>query len=192
MLPSCTGQTLHQARIKWHIPCSHLGATDKAELLTIFNMSLEAGSPPTPWKVASITQIPKPKDLGTMRPISLLSCAAKILDRMVLDRLKWQVGELHPHLFAFQSRRNTTTCLMILLGALRSRSSLVFFLDLEKAFEVANPSAILEALAEKGVRGCHLQWLEGFLTGPPLHPAASHLGHPAGQPFQPIYFQRID
>ena len=53
---------------------------------------------------------------------------------------------------------------MTLLGALRSCSSLDVFLDLEKAFEMANPSAILEALAEKGVRGRLLQWLEGFLT----------------------------
>ena len=29
---------------------------------------------------------------------------------------------------------------------------LVVFLDMEKSFEVANPSAILEAFAEKGVR----------------------------------------
>ena len=115
---------------------SNLWATGKPELLTIFNMSLEVGSPPTPWKVTTITSIPKSKDPGTMRPISLFSCPAKILERMVLDQLKWQVGEFHPHLFAFQSCRNTSTCLMILLGVLRSHSSLVVFLDLEKAFEV--------------------------------------------------------
>ena len=84
-----------------------------------------------------------------MRPISLLSCPVKILVRMVLDRLKWQVDELHPHLFAFRSRRNTITYLMTLLAGLQSRSSLVVFLDVEKTFEVANPSAILEVLAEK-------------------------------------------
>ena len=128
-------------------------------------MSLEVGSPPTPYKVATITSIPKPNDPGTIRPISLLSCPAKILERTVLNRLKWQVSELHPHFFAFQSRRNTTTCLMTLLGALRLRSRLVVFLDLEKALEEANPSAILEALAEKEVKDNLLQWLEGFLTG---------------------------
>ena len=41
---------------------------------------------------------------------------------------------------------------MTLLDALRSRSELVVFLDLEKAVELASPPAILEALTRKGIR----------------------------------------
>lgn len=132
-----------------------------------------------------------------MRPISLLSSTGKLMERMVLARLKWQVGELHPSLFAFQSRRSTTTCLMTLLGTLRSRSGLVVFLDLEKAFEMASPPGILNALAEKGVRGHLLQWVRGFLTGRRAqvrfqgHLSDSHshtLGTPQGSCLSPLLF----
>ena len=152
-------------------------------------------------KIATITPISKPKDPGTMQPISLLSWYAKIVERMVLDWLKWQVGELHPHLFVFQLSRNTIICLMTLLGALRSRSSLVVFLDLEKVFEVAIPSAIIEALAGKECQGPppavagrvpdRAQCLRE-ISGLPLHPATSFLWHPAGQLSQPVSFQRTD
>ena len=121
-------------------------------LLSLYNLFLQTGALPSEWKVAIIQPIPKPKDPTTMRPISLLSCPAKILERMVLARLKWQSGSFHPSLFAYQSHRSTTTCLMTLLDALRSRSELVVFLDLEKAVELASPPAILEALTRKGIR----------------------------------------
>ncbi|KAK8392399.1 hypothetical protein O3P69_014635 [Scylla paramamosain] len=61
-------------------------------------------------------------------------------------------GDLHPHLFTYQQRKRTTTCLLTLLGALCSRSGMVIFLDLEKAFELADPSAMFEALVEKGMK----------------------------------------
>ena len=99
-----------------------------------------------------------------MRPISLLSCPSKILERIGLNRLKWQTGDLHPSLFAYQQQRSTSTCLMSLLGLLHSRSGLVVFLDLEKAFELASPPAILEALINKVIRGHILQWVSNFLT----------------------------
>ena len=110
---------------------SHLGRAAKSVLLGLYNMSLAKGSPPTPWKTATIHPIPKQNDPGALRPISLLSCVGKVMERMVLARLQWQVGPLHLHLFAFQRQRSTTTCLLTLLGALRSRSGLVIFLDLE-------------------------------------------------------------
>ena len=84
---------------------------------------------------------------------------------MVLARLQWQVEPLHPHLFAFQRQRSTTTCLLTLLGALRSRSGLVIFLDMEKAFELASPLAILDTFTTKGVKGKLLCWLREYLRG---------------------------
>ncbi|KAG0723006.1 hypothetical protein GWK47_005777 [Chionoecetes opilio] len=88
----------------------------KAALLALFNLSLATVTLPASLKTATIQPIPKPKDPGAMRPISLLSCPSKILERLVLVRLKLQIGELHPSLFANQANRSTTTCLMTLLG----------------------------------------------------------------------------
>ncbi|KAK3883682.1 hypothetical protein Pcinc_012002 [Petrolisthes cinctipes] len=63
-----------------------------------------------------------------------------------------------------QAHRSTSTCLMTLLGKLRSHKGLVVFLDLEMALELASPPAILEALTEERVCGLILQWLEEFLS----------------------------
>ncbi|KAK8401048.1 hypothetical protein O3P69_002672 [Scylla paramamosain] len=91
------------------------------------------------------------------------------------------MGEFHPSLFTFQSRRSTTNCLLTLLGALCSRFGLVVFIELEKACELANPLAIFEVLARKGVWGRLFRWLSGFLTN---HRAlVSFQGHvPISQP----------
>ncbi|KAG0730427.1 putative RNA-directed DNA polymerase from transposon BS [Chionoecetes opilio] len=122
------------------------------------------------------------------------------MERLVLACLRWQIGELHHLLFAFQPRRSATTCLMTLLGELRSRSGLVVFLDLEKAFELARPSAILEALAERGIGGRLLQWIAGFLTGRSarvhfqgrLSTAHAHtLGPPQGSCLSPFLFNML-
>ena len=84
---------------------SHLGRAAKSVLLGLYNKSLTEGSPPAPWKTATIHSIPKLNDPVAMRPISLLSCVGKVMEHMVLARLQWQVGPLHPHLFAFQRQR---------------------------------------------------------------------------------------
>ena len=116
---------------------------------------------------------------------------------MILARLRWQIGELHSSLFAYQANRSTTTCLMTLLDTLRFRSGLVVFLDLEKAFELANPQVILELLATKGVCGKLLQWLQDFLTDRSarvrfqgrLSTSYSHaLGTPQGSCLSPFLF----
>lgn len=142
----------------------NLGNTGQTHLLNIFNQSLSEGRLPEAWKSAVIQPIPKPKDPGAMRPISLLSCLSKVMERLILARLKWKVGALHPSLFAYLPKTGTADCLITMLGTLRRRG-LVVFIDLEKAFELANPAAILSALARKGVRGHLLKWLRDFFTG---------------------------
>ena len=86
---------------------------------------------------------------------------------------------------------------MTLLDALRLRSGLVVFLDLEKAFELISPAAILEALTRKEIRGRLVQWVSDFLTGrstrmrfqghlfPPHHHT---LGTPQGSCLSPFLF----
>lgn len=132
---------------------SNLGPYGKTTLLSLFNLSLREETLPGTWKTATIHPTPKPKDPGSLRPISLLSCLSKTMERMILARLKWKAFPFHPHLLAFQSQRSTSTCLMTLLGNFRSRKGLVVFLDLQKAFELASPLAILEALTRKGIGG---------------------------------------
>ena len=60
----------------------HLGACSRAVLLKIFNHSWMKGVVPAVWKEALIIPVPR-----GYRPISLLSCVDKLLERMMNRRL---------------------------------------------------------------------------------------------------------
>ena len=58
----------------------------------------------------------------------------------------------------------TTDSIFALLAQANHHPTLVIFLDLEKAFELASsPHAIITALVEKGVRRKLLAWLRDYL-----------------------------
>ena len=79
---------------------------------------------------------------------------------MVLARAKWKVGELHTNLYMYIEGKSTTQCIMDILVTVNNKKATVLFLDLEKAFEPANPAAILETLVEKGARRKLLHWIK--------------------------------
>ena len=69
----------------------HLGACSRAVLLKIFNHSWMKGVVPAVWKDAIVIPVTKKgkdkKNPRSYRPISLLSCVGKLLERMVNRRL---------------------------------------------------------------------------------------------------------
>ena len=142
---------------------AHAGPAGDAALLATLNASWLAGRLPPAWKEADIQPIPKPRDPAKLRPISLTSCTAKTAERMVLSRLQWRVGALHPHVFGFTRGVSTADSIITLLTQVNHRPTVAVFLDLEKAFELASPHTILAALARKGVRGRLLAWLQDYL-----------------------------
>ena len=77
---------------------------------------------------------------------------------MVLRRLKCRVGELNPSLYAYREGMSTTQCINNILATINDRSAVILFLDLEKAFELANPAAFLEVLVDNGVKAHMLHW----------------------------------
>ncbi|XP_050691579.1 uncharacterized protein LOC126983125 [Eriocheir sinensis] len=150
------------------IPYSFLanaGPDMQAEVLGLFNTSLELGALPASWKLATIVPIPKSGDGLQHRPISLLSCLGKCMERVLLPRLQWAMGSLHHHLFAFRRGRGTRDCISTLLSGVLGRRAVVVFIDLEKAFELASAPAMLSILAERGVRGRLLAWVGHYLEG---------------------------
>ncbi|KAG0716033.1 LINE-1 reverse transcriptase [Chionoecetes opilio] len=103
-----------------------------AALLALINSSWLAGHLPSAWKEADIQPIPKPREPTRPPPISLMSCTAKTVERMVLARLQWRLVGLHPHIFAFTTGVGTFNNVM---GQVNNRPAVAGFLDLEKAFE---------------------------------------------------------
>ena len=148
-----------------HSMIRHAGEAGHKALLQLFNSSLEERRLPVRWKSANIVPIPKPKDPGSFRPISLLSCVSKTMEKIILHRLQWVTGPLHPSVYAYTKGTGTAECLSTLLAKVSSGKSTAVFLDLEKAFELANGSVILSLLAAKGVKGHLLGWVQDFLTG---------------------------
>ncbi|XP_045117656.1 uncharacterized protein LOC123508188 [Portunus trituberculatus] len=86
------------------------------------------------------------------------------MERMVLHRLQWTTGPLHPAVHAYTKGTGTAECLATLLAATGQGKSTAVFLDLEKAFELADESVILALLAAKGVKGHLLRWIQDYLS----------------------------
>ncbi|KAK8390570.1 hypothetical protein O3P69_010334 [Scylla paramamosain] len=82
---------------------------------------------------------------------------------MVLARLQWRVGPSQPHVFGYTRGVSTADSILALLTQIDHRPAVIVFIDLEKAFELISPHAILDALVRKGVRGRLLAWLRDYL-----------------------------
>jgi len=65
----------------------------KDKLLEVFNTMLQTGSYPHTWKSATVIPIPKPNktnpEINSFRPISLLPCLGKTVEKMIARRLMW-------------------------------------------------------------------------------------------------------
>ncbi len=86
---------------------------------------------------------------------------------MVLNRLKWKIGKPHPQVLGFKAGSGTTDTITALLTTITeqivSATKYAVFLDLGKAFELANADVISDLLASKGVTGKLHAWLDDFI-----------------------------
>ncbi|XP_076043611.1 uncharacterized protein LOC143026727 [Oratosquilla oratoria] len=131
-------------------------------LLQLYNLCYNLGYVPRDWTCSTIVPIPKP---GTdkFRPVSLTSCFCKVLERILLSRLMFQIQDkLSPRLYGFLPQRGTHHCLMELYTRL-CPTSVVAFIDLKSAFDIANRDIILDQLVDFGIKGILLRWIRGYL-----------------------------
>jgi len=142
----------------------HLGPKGMDFLLHLYNKSYKERKVPSAWKSAIIKPIPKNNDPKSFRPISLLSCLGKTLERIILNRMLYKLPDLHHNLFAFKKNTGTSDNIATLRSMLDQGKATLVFLDLEKAFELADPIIISSLLAGKGVKGHLLAWVTDYLT----------------------------
>jgi len=157
---------------------AHIGRATRLQILHLYNRSLFLKRSPKQWKIIPIVPIPK-KEAGEFRPIALLSCLAKVMERVILNRLKFLIGPLHPNLMGCTKGKGTTDAIATLTkmasDAKHRRSGpktnslkhcLAVFIDFEKAFELANITSLLDILCtDKGIKGNILGWLKDYLLG---------------------------
>ena len=117
------------------------------QLLKILNFSLKSGLVPPIWKIAKVIMILKAgkpeKDPGSYRPVSLLSCLCKLLEKIVNSRLIGFLelnGKISKFQNGFRKFRSTSDhllrlCQNILEGFNNKNTTAAIFFDLKKAFD---------------------------------------------------------
>lgn len=149
-----------------HSMISNAGPTTQTAILQLINNSHATRTIPNSWKKADIIPVPKLGKDNAFRPIALTSCLCKLTERMLLNRITWEIGSLHPNIFGFCPGKSTADAFTSVLHSatkLGRSPSYIVFIDLEKAFELANPSLVLSLLADKGITGSSLAWVRNFM-----------------------------
>lgn len=152
----------------------HLSQTALRYLLSAINNMFLSDSFPTTWRKSIIIPLPKPgkdkTDPKGYRPISLTSCACKLVERMVNVRLHEILDQkLDAMQSGFRRGRATTDNLVKLVsdiqnGFYRKQATIAAFLDIKSAFDRVHKDTLMYKLSKLGVRGHLAKFIENFLN----------------------------
>ena len=141
----------------------------------IFNKSITTGIVPSQLKHAHVLPIFKGNgshDLNNFRPISLLNCTSKILEKIIHKRLYTFIENRNlfsPLQFGFRKQKSTKDAIIAFLSRLitnldKNEYCLGVFVDLSKAFDTIDHDILLKKLDKFGVRGIANIWFKNYLT----------------------------
>ena len=144
-------------------------------LKTIFETSVNKQVFPTEWKKAIIVPIPKtnPPSIKKLRTISLLPSPAKILEKLILERLRQSFETIvGPNQHAFRKQASTTTALVQLFDIiteffddLSNTGFGIINLDFSKAFDRVDHSVLLSKLSSARLPTEFVKWTANYLFG---------------------------
>lgn len=144
-------------------------------LTLLFNRSLVDNTFPCFWKIAHVIPLFKKDDpslVSNYRPVSLLSCVSKIMERIVFKHVynyfhrnnlfyRYQAGFLPGHSTVYQLLE---TYHSIVQNIDEGKFSCMIFCDLSKAFDRVWHSGLLFKLQTYGVCGDLLKWFSSYLS----------------------------
>jgi hypothetical protein len=139
----------------------------------IFNQSLSTGVFPDIWKTAHIIPIFKTGEktcCENYRPISILSCLAKLLESVVYDIIYSHVQPLlSPCQHGFTKNKSTISNLLEYKNYLCSAFAKhvqtdSIYTDFSKAFDKVNHALLCRKLQMVGLHGSLLRWVESYLS----------------------------
>ncbi len=153
----------------------HTARSISKPLTALFNKSLSEAKFPSEWKIANVTPIFKkdsPHAVNNYRPISLLSCLGKILERCVFNKVFNFFRDnkvIYMYQAAYQPGDSTTNQLVELydtiLKAMDDHKEVRFtFLDMSKAFDRVWHKGLLAKLKACGINGTLHAWFSDYLS----------------------------
>ena len=144
-------------------------------LIYLFQLSVEKGVFPDNLKIAKVTPIYKAgdnSDISNYRPISVLPCFSKILERLMYNCLYKYLKEnniLYEKQFGFQSGYSTSNAIVQFVDKIfdsfeKEQFTLGVFIDLSEAFDTVDHSLLLKKLKLYGITDKNLTWFESYLS----------------------------
>ena len=177
-------------------------------LLPLFSASLRLQCFPAEWKSAVVVAVPKPGGDASLpkgyRPISLLSCLSKALERIVTNRLTHLLetsSALTEMQYGFRKMRSTDLALWNFVNAashaLQTRQKTVMLaLDIQGAYDRVWHEGLLAKLIALHIPPPLIGWVQSFLSdrlitlrvGEAVEHRRLCMGVPQGSPLSPILF----
>jgi ribonuclease HI len=176
----------------------------------LFNKCLRAAYYPKAWKLAEVVMIPKPgkKDLSSCRsyrPIALISCLGKGLERLVARRMTWSAlrGRLiSPQQAGALPKRAATDLVAAFVndaewGLVTKKVTSILTLDVQGAFDAVLAKRLLQRMRLQGWPVTILRMVQHFLTdrsvrvrleGETTEPLPLDCGTPQGSPLSPLLY----
>ena len=158
------------------IMLKHLGPNGIKYLTNIYNNSLKRSIIPAIWKTARIIPLTKPgKDIcqgPSYRPISLLSPAIKILEKLVEPMISKSIP-LANHQHGFRKGRSTNTALQEISSHISNGlnklkpvdRTILVAIDLSKAFDTVSHEILLTDIWKLNLNHYLKRWLFAYLRG---------------------------
>ena len=154
-LKNCKGSSAGIDNIHYEF-VQNMHKKNKTIILKMFNNIWETDQFPKSWKTAMIIPIHKqgkdPKKAINYRPISLISCLCKIMERIINRRIMHYLEKnekLSNNQFAFRKQKSTMDNIIILESYiseafLESKNVCAIFYDINKAYDKTNRKLIID------------------------------------------------
>jgi len=183
--------------------------TSSTEITSLFNACLELGHHPSSFKTAVVSVVPKPRkvdmsDPRSYRPISLLECLSKLLEKVIARRLIFEIGKFNLVLtnqFGGRDKSSVIDACLSLTHDIQAawKNGLVasaMTIDIKGYFNHVNHARLIHTLQLLGFAPQLVSWLRSFLhertiimrigkhLSQPI-PVAG-VGIPQGSPLSPV------